>query len=286
MATELILTESIEKLTPALIAFNNDELLAYASKVVAKYEGIVYDEGMMKEAKEDRAAINRIVKALDDERKRIKKIYNQPMDKFTSQINEVIECLNVGANGIDKQVKIYEETQKQQKRAVLVEFFNSIVGELADCVTFEQIEDARWLNATVTEKKAKTEISAKLEEINDSINVIRGLGSENEEALLVLYFRTLNLAKALQENDRLNKEKQRVIELQKRREEQESLKRPEMEEKPVEIEASAKQANVVTEKPQESEFTVILEVTGTPAAMEGLMNYIKQNEIKVVARKK
>ncbi len=285
MATELILTESIEKLTPALIAFNNDELLAYASKVVAKYEGIVYDEGMMKEAKEDRATINRIVKALDDERKRIKKIYNQPMDKFTSQINEVIERLNVGANGIDKQVKIYEEAQKRQKRAVLVEYFNGIVGELAECITFEQIEDARWLNVTVTEKKAKAEISAKLEEINDSIDVIRGLGSENEEALLVLYFRTLNLAKALQENDRLNKEKQRVLELQKRREEQEALKRPVREEKSAEIEVPAKQASVVPEKPQESEFTVILEVTGTPAAMEGLMNYIKQNGIKVVARK-
>ena len=173
MATELILAKSIEELTPALIAFNNEDLMAYASRVVEKYSGRTYSDEEMKDAKEDRATIRKIVDSLNGERIRIKKIYNAPMDKFTAQINEVVDLLNAGLKGIDEQVKAKEKADKEKKEAILREYFMEIVGDLAGCITYEQIADSRWLNATTTESKAKKEMEAKLEVVNNDVDVIK-----------------------------------------------------------------------------------------------------------------
>ena len=276
--TELILKKSIEELTPALIAFNNEDLIAYASQVVKKYSGRVYNDDEMREAKEDRAKIRKVMDSLNSERIRIKKIYNMPMDKFTSQMNEVIDLLGEGLKGIDEQVKAKERMDKEAKKNSLKSYFNEIIGDLADCVTYEKIAEERWLNATVTEKKAKEEIYNRLLDINESIEVIKGLDSENEAALLAFYFRTLNLAKALQENDRLNKEQELALELKQKRAEEKKV-----ETKSPKIEAEeVPSPNIAKEKA----FTVILEVTGTPDAMKKLLAYIKENNIACKAMKK
>lgn len=279
MATELILAKSIEELTPALIAFNNEELMAYASRVVAKYSGRIYGEEEMKEAKSDRADIRKIIDMLNAERIRIKKIYNAPMDAFTDKINEVIGRLNDGVKEIDGQVKASEEAAKKQKYDELKAYFNEQAGELLSVITYEKIADVRWLNATVTEKKAKAEIDAKLEDINSAIEVIKGLDSENENILLTLYFRELNLTKALAENDRLNRERERAEELRRRREEAAKV----VVEEPVKVIEEKAEEPIQNE---EKVFTVLLEVTGTSATMKGLMEYLKSNNIAVKAMKK
>lgn len=286
MATELILTKSIEELTPALIAFNNEDLIAYASQVLEKYSGRVYSDDQMKEAKEDRAKIRKIIDVLNSERIRIKKIYNAPMDKFTAQMNEVIELLNKGVNGIDEQVKAKEKADKEAKNRALQEYFNEIVGDLAGCITYERIAEAHWLNATVSEKKAKEEIKNRLLDINDAIDVIKGLGSENESELLAFFFRTLNLTKALQENDRLVKEREIALELQRRRAEARVASQPIEQMPPKEIAKAQCLPEAPAVETVQKEFTVILEVTGTPESMKKLLDYIKANNIACKATKK
>lgn len=286
MATELILAKSIEELTPALIAFNNEDLMAYASRVVEKYSGRTYSDEEMKDAKEDRATIRKIIDSLNGERIRIKKIYNAPMDKFTAQINEVVDLLNAGLKGIDEQVKAKEKADKEKKEAILREYFTEIVGDLAGCIAYEQIADSRWLNATTTESKAKKEMEAKLEVVNNDVNVIKGLASEDEAALLSFYFRTLNLAKALQENERLKRDRQIALEYQRRREE--AMAKTVVEQLLVKSESVPPAVTEKEEKTEEikKEFTVILEVTGTPEAMKKLLDYIKENKIACKAMKK
>ena len=287
MATELILKQSIEELTPALIAFNNEDLIAYASQVLEKYSGRVYSDDQMKEAKEDRAKIRKIIDVLNSERIRIKKIYNAPMDKFTAQMNEVIELLNKGVSGIDEQVKAKERTDKDAKNKALQEYFNEVVGDLVGCITYEQIAEPHWLNATVSEKKAKESISNRLQDINEAIDVIKGLGSENESELIAFFFRTLNLAKALQENDRLKREKELALELQRRRAEANVAPPQPIEQMPPKEIAKVQ---CLHEAPAvetvQKEFTVILEVTGTPESMKKLLDYIKANNIACKATKK
>lgn len=300
MATELILTKSIEELTPALIGFNNEELMGYASRVVEKYSGRAYSDDQMQDAKDDRASIRRIMEALNSERIRIKKIYNAPMDKFAMQINQVVDLLGEALNNIDVQVKAKEAADKEKKNEALKAYFEELIGDLGSYITYEQIADPKWLNATVKEKKAQADIVAKITEINESIEVIKGLSSEDEEDLLAIYFRTLKLGQALAENEVRKKERERALEFKRVREAQQAAAIKMQEEKTVtlpfiETPAEKKEEKLLetvketVEQPKEQPknvFTIVLEVTGTPETMKGLMEYIKANNIAVKAMKK
>ena len=64
------------------IEWNKEELLAAVRSKVASYEGIVYTEETVKSAKNDRAELNNLVKAIDERRKKVKEVINQPYAEF------------------------------------------------------------------------------------------------------------------------------------------------------------------------------------------------------------
>ena len=119
MANELTLRleTPIEKLVPAMIAFNNAELMEGVKARLVAYQGKTYDAESINEARGDRSTLNKFSKALNDERLRIKKIYTMPLDKFTKEINEVIAVVDSCTAEIDAQVKVWENGGKERKLA-------------------------------------------------------------------------------------------------------------------------------------------------------------------------
>ena len=71
---ELILTTPIEDLTPKLIGFNNEEIISQLKPQLEKYKNNIYTEEDIPNAKADRANLNKLKDAVDNERKRIKKL--------------------------------------------------------------------------------------------------------------------------------------------------------------------------------------------------------------------
>lgn len=282
MSRELILQESIEELTPKLIAFNNEELKAIALEDVQKYKGIMYSDEQMKEAKEDRAKFKKVIDTLNNERLRIKKIYNAPLDKFTAQINEVIEIYENGRVEIDKQIKANEEATKKQKENILREYFREQIAEkgLATILTYEKIADPRWLNSTVSEKKAKAEIDEKISKIECDIGSIETLQSPDESMLKTIYFRTLNLAQTIMENEKLKAERAKIAEMDAKSDGSIGIEKSNNEDQ---VNHSLPEAD---EPKEERILSLILEVSGTESEMKGLLNYIKTNGISVKATKK
>ena len=108
---ELIINEVA---IPEQITFNYEELKAELTDKVKTYETLVYSDEQIKEAKADKAALNKLKKALNDERIRREKEYMQPFNSFKAQINEIIGIIDRPLAVIDAQVKSYEEKQKQE----------------------------------------------------------------------------------------------------------------------------------------------------------------------------
>lgn len=100
---------------PEKISFNFDELKQELTEKVSMYETLVYTDDQIKEAKADKAQLNKLKKALNDERIRLEKEYMQPFNSFKSQVNEIISIIDKPVALIDKQVKEYEDKQKQDK---------------------------------------------------------------------------------------------------------------------------------------------------------------------------
>lgn len=209
---------------PAPITFNYEELRAELLSKVSVYETMVYTEDQVKEAKADRAALNRLKKALNDERIRQEKDYMQPFNTFKAQVGELVKIIDKSVSVVDKQVKEFEEQQKAEKLKAIEEYWHSVLADnkVPETVSFKQILDDKWLNASVSMKSIQGAIDGKLEQIAKDLDVIDSLPSFAFEAR-ECYMDTLDLAKAVSEAHRLQEQAEKraawEAEQQKRKEE-------------------------------------------------------------------
>lgn len=209
---------------PAPITFNYEELRAELLSKVSVYETMVYTEDQVKEAKADRAALNRLKKALNDERIRQEKDYMQPFNTFKAQVGELVKIIDKSVSVVDKQVKEFEEQQKAEKLKAIEEYWHSVLADnkVPETVSFKQILDDKWLNASVSMKSIQGAIDGKLEQMAKDLAVIADLPSYSFEAR-ECYMDTIDLAKAVSEAHRLQEQAEKraawEAEQQKRKEE-------------------------------------------------------------------
>lgn len=195
---------------PAEIQFNFEELKAEIAEKVKIYETLVYGDDEIKTAKSDRANLNRIKKALQDEKTRRKKEYLKPFEDFENKINEIIKLIDAPVSLIDKQVKEFEEKKKADKRIEIGAFWETT--EHPEWMTLARIFDERWLNATYTMKQIQADINGWINRINSEIETLQQLEDFSFEAIET-YKRSLDLNQAIAEGKRLS-------DIQKRKEEE------------------------------------------------------------------
>lgn len=95
------------------IQWNKEELEAAVRAKIAGYENVVYTEENIKAAKNDRAELNKLIKAIEERRKQVKNIINKPYAVFEAELNEITALINEPVALIDQQVKAFEEKQKE-----------------------------------------------------------------------------------------------------------------------------------------------------------------------------
>ena len=214
---------------PAPITFNYEELKSELLHKVSVYETMVYTEDQVKEAKADRAALNRLKKALNDERIRQEKEYLQPFNTFKAQIAELVKIIDNSVSVVDKQVKEFDEKKKAEKLDAILEYFGIALATKLPSVPLNHclVVDDKWLNASVSMKSIQESIDAKLDQVAKDLAVIASLPSYAFEAR-ECYVDTLDLAKAVSEAHRLQEQAEKKAaweaEQQKRKEEAAAVK--------------------------------------------------------------
>lgn len=186
---------------PEKISFNFEELKQELTAKVSMYETMVYTAENIKDAKADRANLNKLKKALNDERIRREKEYMIPFNEFKAQVQEIINIIDKPCMIIDKQVKEFEEKQKQDKLDAITEFFNSTTHP--EWLHISQIMDEKWLNASVSMKSVQEAIDARLDQIEIDLTTLSDLPEFGFEATEV-YKSTLDINKALNEGRRMS----------------------------------------------------------------------------------
>lgn len=215
---------------PEKISFNYEELKSGLLEKASRYEAMVYGEDEIKTAKADKAALNKLKKALNDERIRQEREYMQPFNEFKAQVNEIIGIIDKPISAIDKQIKDYEEQQKEEKLEKIKEIWHEFLSadKVPEGITFDQINDPRWMNSTFNLKKVRLSMEEKLELIAGDMATIEKLPEFSFEALEV-YKQTLDMNKAISEG-------QRLADIQKRKAEAEMEKAKATEEQPKVVE--------------------------------------------------
>lgn len=187
---------------PGQILFNYEELKQELTEKVSMYETLVYTDDEIKQAKADKANLNKLKKALNDERIRREKEYMQPFNDFKSKINEIISIIDKPVAVIDKQVKEFEEKKKSEKKKEIIAFYESH-EKAPDWLDLDKISDPKWLNASVSLKSVFDDINAKVDDINKNIDTLSKMPEFGFEATEV-YKSTLDINKALNEAQRMS----------------------------------------------------------------------------------
>lgn len=182
------------------IEWNHEEIKKEVAEKVSYYKGLVYTEDQVKDAKADRATLNKFVKALEDKRKEIKAQCLAPYDKFEAEMKEVLAIVNEPIGLIDSQIKGFEEEKKKKKYDDILNAWKEI--DAPEGITLEKIYNPKWLNASVSLKKAVEEMTEKVEEIKNNIATLEKLPEFGFESKVV-YLDTLDMNRALAEGQRL-----------------------------------------------------------------------------------
>lgn len=267
------------------IQWNNQELKAEIAEKMRDYTGLVFTEDTIKEAKKDRAALNKLKTAFDDERKRIKKQCMAPYDQFESQVKELIALIDEPIRLIDAQIKEVEEQKKAQKRKDIEELFGNIGFQFF--VTLDKIWDDKWLNSTVSLRKIEEQMKSRMYQIGEEIVAIQKLPEFSFEAMEV-YKKTMDLNKAIQEGQRLadiQKRKAAYEEEQRRRMEAENSRPVSTAQEEKETVISGTNTETMGSDhavPDQQERILCLDfrVWGIREQILALRNYMQENHLK------
>lgn len=209
------------------IEWNNEELKEAISAKVQDYKGLQYTEETIKEAKKDKATLNKLREAIETERKRIKKQCMAPYELFEKQVKEVLAIIDEPIHLIDSQIKEVEEQRRLEKKQKVLEIYEENIGNLKGILPFAKVFKNEYLNVSKSLKSITEEITALISKVNQDMDVIEELDTKYELQVKDMYVKTLDLSMALRENARLEEVERKLAErrAQQERERAEAEKR-------------------------------------------------------------
>ena len=194
------------------ISWNYAELKQQLEAGLANYKGLAYSDDQIGEAKKDRAKLNKLADAIDGKRKEMKALYLRPYEAFEAQAKELVGMVKATVREIDDQVKAYEAARKEEKLRAIQEQYRAMIGDLAELAPYERLHNPRWLNATAGMGAICQELGYKIDRITAGLTAIDGLQLPPELAgpVKAIFLRDFDLAAALAEKDRLQRQQEEL----------------------------------------------------------------------------
>ena len=186
----VVLQQDVEKL---LEEEKFAELKEVLTKELKKYDR-VYSADMTKEAKADRATLNKLKKSIDDVKKQRKKEVMKQYEGFENGCKALIKLVEEASGRIDTQVKEIEEARREERKQTIIEYY----GDNESFIPLEQILDSAWLNASFTDGNWKKAIDTKLDHIKGDLAAIEAMGGEKANYVRMEYLKDLNMYRSLQ----------------------------------------------------------------------------------------
>lgn len=278
---EVRLTPAIEQVIPPQISLNFEEIKSELAGKLQVYQSMVVTESGIKEAKADRANLNKFKAALADSRKAVKAQWNQPLSDFESKMKELERMVDEPIGAIDRQVKAYDEAKKQDKRQQIERFFEGAVGDLEEVLPLSKIWNDRWLNATYPMKDIEKEIVECIRKTHSDIGIIVAMQLPCCDQMLSTYLETLDMSRAMEEKHKY--EQAQKAKAQAKQAEPAPDSPAAQQTVSVEKERTVAQMNTPQEAAREAapELRVLdFRVWVTPEQMQALKAFLVQNHIR------
>ena len=204
---ELRMDTDLQTALPSEIGFNFEELKAELAERLEHYHNLVVTEDGLKEAKADRAKLNKLRTAIDTRRKDIKKEYMKPYTEFEGKIKELTLLIDQPIKAIDTQLESYEERRKQAKMEKIQDAYeetlNAWSSTIRDIIPLERILDPKWLNATTSMKSVGEDLENWAKRVNADLLALDTVEEAYQAAVREKYIATLDVSAAMAHMDQL-----------------------------------------------------------------------------------
>lgn len=242
---------------------------------------LVVTEDNISDIKKVRASLNKEFTEYENVRKTIKKQIMQPYDEFNAQYEEYISnAFKAADKDLKGKIDDGEQKIKDEKEQELHEYFE----ELRESMHLENV--VNWydlqikVNLSDSQKKLKELINSKLDTISNEVKLIEL--EEYADDIMLEYTKDFNFSRAKLEVLNRVSEKKRL--------EEERLKRQQQEEQDKQLEQKVEEAEdelkipeeIVTleEEKKETEFATLFRVVGTRDQIVSVRNFMVENNIK------
>ncbi len=273
-------------LIPKRIEFNAEELKNQLAERLEHYNSLVVTESAIKDAKADRAALNKLKIALETRRKEIKSACSAPYENFKRQYDEVLAMIQKPIDTIDRQIKVFDNKRKDEKLQAITGFWNQNVGECKPYVSFKQVFNPKWLNASFPMGDVHNAIMDIFIKVEDDVKTVKGLNSDFETEALEEYAQTRSVTAAIGKIRRLEErranEQAKALEVKSATPQtvQTALPPPTDAVSAVPEAVNAPEPMAGMENPDAAEtFTVDFRVTATALQLRALKAFLKNNHI-------
>jgi len=197
---ELILRSSQQ---PGMVSIDNlKELKIALSRLLARYDGLVYTEDMISDAKVDKKELTRLRKELDDRRKEIKRAYLAPYNEFETQVKELLDMIDAPLEEIKAFISTFEQRDKDARHAEIENYFckkSASLGVLAESVWGSPaFFDDKWLNKSTKVTAWQAAIDQKIEQAHRDLSSIQKTGGDTSSALIAKYLETMDMEQVLE----------------------------------------------------------------------------------------
>ena len=267
------------------IQWNHEDLKKEIAAKAAEYKAIAYTDDQEADMRKDRAALNKLVTAFEDQRKQIKKFYQDPYDKFEAQVKEVLQPVREAIKTIDAGLSEIERDYRVKKTNKMRELYEASVGDLKGILPFEKTIREEWYKKSITDKKLAQGYTDLFGRIRSDLESLEELPERFRDKAMLRYMETYSLADALREGKRLE-EVERAMEDRRRKQVEEAAAR-ETEEKrqehqetcaaPQETSAGNSTQDASAEEPV---MRLDFRVWGTREQLMALRQYMIDNHLK------
>ena len=191
------------------IEWNFDELKAEITAAAQDYEVSVYTDDTIKQAKTDRAKLNKFVDALNAKRTEIRKQLLRPDEQFGLEIKELTGIVQKAIDNIDSQVKDYERRQREEKTEKVRDFYDANIHDIGEYLPFEQVMKPEYANASKSMKSIKEEILELIQKVDEGLAILSEVESPYAGDMKEVFLKTYDIGAAMAERNRLETQEQK-----------------------------------------------------------------------------
>ena len=283
---ELQIMTSMEPGVLPEIQWNNKELKAEIASKAKEYASIAYTDGQETEMRKDRATLNKLVIAFENQRKEVKAFYQAPYQKFEIQVKEVLGPVMDAIKVIDDGLVEIERQYRVNKTNKMREIYEAKVGDLRTILPFEKTIRENWYKKTIKDKNLEQGYIDLFKRTRGDMDALDALPDRFRDKAVMKYMENYSLSEALTEGKRLEMLEAALEERRKKAEEAKAAQIKQEEEVPVPtVEKTVKVAvsvQGITPVQKEAAPVVSLDfrVYGTKEQLMKLRQYMIDNRIK------